>query len=318
MKMKKTVNSPEIRQAMLRLLEIWNIMNTFCEEYKEIIKDVREGIAESTDADDMGFPFSNTTYNVAEAVCKIESLLEQEIIVRDFDRLMSYAWKTLTERDRFVLDAYRRNAELGERVSRICEYYSVSKACVHIYRDVALKHLWLSLQMINEDAYRYLCDLGYQWGVLTLGSQGRQLRWLREGETDKIRTAVVATGIHVLSQITMSDVEYPYICFESTQNNDQYRLWPDCFHVRLVCSRHDRQIEKSLEDALVNCGFIFQIFRFRKRGQGSPYQVVYEFPYEKKQEDNHRIKRFCMQRMLRDSRGDFVEKMKEVEYGTAA
>ena len=114
------------------------------------------------------------------------------------------------------------------------------------------------------------------------------------------------------------DVEYPYSCFESTQNNGQYKLWPNCFHVRLVCSRHDRQIEKSLEDALVNCGFIFQIFRFRKRGQGSPYQVVYEFPYEKKQEDNHRIKRFSMQKMLRDSRGDFVEKMKEVKYGTAA
>lgn len=125
-------------------------------------------------------------------------------------------------------------------------------------------------------------------------------------------------SLHVLSQITMSDVEYPYICFESTQNNGQYKLWPNCFHVRLVCSRHDRQIEKSLEDALVNCGFIFQIFRFRKRGQGSPYQVVYEFPYEKKQEDNHRIKRFSMQKMLRDSRGDFVEKMKEVKYGTAA
>lgn len=196
--MKKMTYSPELRQAMLRLLEIWNLINTFYGEYKEIIKDIREGIAESVCADDRVFHSSNTADYVSYAVCEIESLLEQEKIARDYNRLMAHAWEALTERDRFVLDAYRRSVQKGERVRRLSDYYSVSKACVHIYRDVALKHLWLNLQMLNRDTYPYLCDLGYRWGVLAFRSQGRQMRWLREKETDKIRTAVVDTGIHVL------------------------------------------------------------------------------------------------------------------------
>lgn len=36
-------------------------------------------------------------------------------------------------------------------------------------------------------------------------------------------------------------------------------------------------------------GFVFQIFRFRKQGHGSSYQVLYEFPYEKTQDTHNNM-----------------------------
>ena len=176
------------------------------------------------------------------------------------------------------MDAYRRDSEIGERQRRICERYSISATRAHNCRDAALKHLWIGLHEISSEAYQFLCDLGYRWGILEYCSQGQELRLLREYETNKIQEMVINTGIPVLQKENTIGEGITHVCFELCHG-----IWPNGFNIKLISQKRDHQIERILEDALARCRCIFQIFRFRQQGAGNPYRVEYVFPFENRE-----------------------------------
>ena len=280
--MKRAAYSPEIRQAMLRLLEMWHLMNTFCKEYTDRINEIEESMPGHNSAFPSVTASSNIHDHIADCICQLESIYEQMDIACSFIGLMNTVWQRLTERDRLILDSYRHEAKKGERQRDICNHFSVSKNRAHQFRDIALKHIWVGLHEISLDAYQNLCDLSYRWGMLACCSQGRELSFLRECEAGIIQDAVMGTGIPVIRQGDTRDEVLPHICFDLRRNRTESGIWPNGLSVQYISKKRNQQHERILEDALVRSGCIFQIFRFRQQGVGTPYRVEYVFPFEKK------------------------------------
>lgn len=277
--MKKMEYSPQLRNTALRLLEMWNIINVFSADCDDKIKMIENHMMGFSSSFIRNLSTSGTTNRVLEGLCKIETVLERKKIADRFDLLMNTAWSKLSERDKTVLTPYRKQTGENANIKEIYEFYSVTRSCLHIYRDCALKHLWYYLSETSEKMHQLLFDLFYKWLMGEYWILGRRLHRLCVQDYGCLESELKKTDIPIVYQ-EKKNVDTPYICIEPSYTISGNKLNPDSVHVTLINKKRDIELEKKVEDLLKKSQYIFQIYRFRVCGKSYRYKVVYEFPLE--------------------------------------
>ena len=270
--------TPEIRQASLRLLEMWRIISDYLDSYNDQINDVYGGTSQSSCFDVVYSSDYHMTDPITIKLCQLETLHEKEKIAQSFDAMMHSAWDKLTERDRFVLDPYRRESVRGEKRSNTIRHFSVSHNRAYQYREIALRHLWSAVDCDTQKNYRKLNHLIYRWGMIECQNQGRMLQMLTYSNTEEILTELRKTGIPLFDFDKENENGLPCVGIKKDWISYGEGADSECLRISLVSKGRDQKLEKTIEERLTRTNYIFQIFRLRGHGKNPVYQVIYEFP----------------------------------------
>lgn len=279
--MKTEELSPEIRHAALRLIEMWRVMNNSFNNNIDRFLKMRARMYGTTRSFIVVGTKTDTSDRILEGLCKIETLYEQEDIAEQFDALMNMAWSKLTERDKFVLDPYRRDSELEEKNKKICECYSVSHFAVRKYKDIAYGHLWDNLSAEAADAHQLAFDLIYDWRILECELIGKMMRRIYSHEVNRLESDLMETGIPVQSKDECMGADYPCIYIEPNWIISGKGSHPYSVQLHLISKMPVGALEKLVEELLARRRCVYQIFRFKTYSGGYRLHAVYELPIER-------------------------------------